>query len=116
MTARHSQSSLRVVLGVTGGIAAYKAVQVARLLVTQGHEVTVIPTHSALQFVGKPTWEAISRRSVPVEVFDGVPDVTHVALGQQADLVIVAPAMPLPAAPPVAPRASPMAAPPHHRF
>ena len=92
MTARHSQSSLRVVLGVTGGIAAYKAVQVARLLVTQGHEVTVIPTHSALQFVGKPTWEAISRRSVPVEVFDGVPDVTHVALGQQADLVIVAPA------------------------
>ena len=92
MTARHSESSLRVVLGVTGGIAAYKAVQIARSLVTKGHQVTVIPTASALKFVGRPTWEAISRSDVPVDLFDGVAEVTHVALGQQADLVIVAPA------------------------
>jgi phosphopantothenoylcysteine decarboxylase/phosphopantothenate--cysteine ligase len=92
MTARHSESSLRVVLGVTGGIAAYKAVQIARSLVTRGHQVTVIPTVSALKFVGRPTWEAISRSDVPVDLFDGVAEVTHVALGQQADLVIVAPA------------------------
>ena len=92
MTARHSESSLRVVLGVTGGIAAYKAVQIARSLVTKGHQVTVIPTASALKFVGRPTWEAISRSDVPVDLFDGVAEVTHVAVGQQADLVIVAPA------------------------
>jgi len=92
VTAWHSESGARVVLGVTGGIAAYKAVTIARQLVTAGHSVTVVPTHSALKFVGAPTWEAISRRPVEVDVFDGVSEVTHVALGQQADLVIVAPA------------------------
>ena len=92
MTAWHSESGVRVVLGVTGGIAAYKAVQIARQLVTRGHSVKVIPTHSALKFVGRPTWEAISRNPVDTEVFDSVAEVTHVALGQQADLVIVAPA------------------------
>ena len=92
MTAWHSESGVRVVLGVTGGIAAYKSVQIARELVNRGHSVTVIPTHSALKFVGRPTWEAISRNPVNTEVFDSVAEVTHVALGQQADLVIVAPA------------------------
>lgn len=92
MTAWHSESGARVVLGVTGGIAAYKAVSIARQLVTLGHSVTVVPTHSALKFVGVATWEAISRRPVELDVFDGVAEVTHVALGQQADLVIVAPA------------------------
>lgn len=92
MKAWQSESGARVILGVTGGIAAYKAVSVARQLVTAGHSVTVIPTHSALKFVAVATWEAISRRPVELDVFDGVAEVTHVALGQQADLVIIAPA------------------------
>ena len=83
---------LRVVVGVTGGIACYKAVSVVRSLVRLGHEVTVVPTHSALKFVGSATWEAISHRPVSAEVFDAVSEVKHVALGQQADLVVVAPA------------------------
>ncbi|HLS93825.1 MAG TPA: bifunctional phosphopantothenoylcysteine decarboxylase/phosphopantothenate--cysteine ligase CoaBC, partial [Microbacterium sp.] len=81
-----------VVVGVTGGIAAYKTVQLVRLLVKDGHEVHVIPTDDALRFVGRPTWEAISRRPVTTSVHDDVAQVRHVALGQQADLVIVAPA------------------------
>jgi len=85
-------NGLRVVVGVTGGIAAYKAVSVVRALVQAGHEVTVIPTVSALKFVGLPTWQAISRSDVPIDLFDGVAEVKHVAIGQQADLVIVAPA------------------------
>jgi len=81
-----------VVVGVTGGIAAYKTVQLARLLVKAGHEVHVIPTEDALRFVGLPTWEAISRNPVTTSVHDDVARVRHVALGQAADLVIVAPA------------------------
>jgi phosphopantothenoylcysteine decarboxylase/phosphopantothenate--cysteine ligase len=82
----------RIVVGVTGGIAAYKAVGLIRELVKAGATVTVIPTHSALKFVGLPTWEAISRNPVATELFEGVAEVRHVALGQNADLVIVAPA------------------------
>jgi len=82
----------RIVVGVTGGIAAYKAVGLVRELVKAGAEVTVIPTQSALKFVGIPTWEAISRNPVQTELFEGVAEVRHVALGQSADLVIVAPA------------------------
>ena len=81
-----------VVVGVTGGIAAYKAVQIVRLLVLEGHEVHVVPTDAALRFVGLPTWEAISRNPVTTSVFDDVAEVRHVALGRSADLVIVAPA------------------------
>lgn len=81
-----------IVVGVTGGIAAYKAVSLVRELVRAGADVTVVPTASALRFVGLPTWEAISRNPVPTELFDGVAEVRHVALGQKADLVIVAPA------------------------
>jgi phosphopantothenoylcysteine decarboxylase / phosphopantothenate---cysteine ligase len=83
---------VRVVLGVSGGIAAYKAALVLRLLTEGGHEVTVVPTASALRFVGAPTWEALSGRSVSSEVWDDVPSVNHVRLGQQADLVLVVPA------------------------
>ncbi|MGJ0204871.1 phosphopantothenoylcysteine decarboxylase domain-containing protein [Leucobacter sp. gxy201] len=83
---------MNIVLGVTGGIAAYKAVLLARLLVEDGHEVHVVPTEDALRFVGKPTWEAISRAPVTTSVHDDVPEVRHVALGQRADLVVVAPA------------------------
>jgi phosphopantothenoylcysteine decarboxylase / phosphopantothenate---cysteine ligase len=81
-----------VIVGVTGGIAAYKAVTLVRELVRSGAQVTVIPTASALQFVGLPTWEAISRNPVPTGLFEGVAEVRHVSLGQKADLVIVAPA------------------------
>lgn len=81
-----------VVVGVTGGIAAYKAVSLVRLLVKDGHDVHVVPTDDALRFVGMPTWEAISRNSVTTSVHDDVAQVRHVALGQRADLVVVAPA------------------------
>lgn len=83
---------MNIVLGVSGGIAAYKAVMVVRLLVEAGHDVQVVPTDDALQFVGKPTWEAISRHPVTTSVHENVAEVRHVALGQRADLVIVAPA------------------------
>ena len=87
-----SPSALSVIVGVSGGIAAYKAVSLVRELIARGCDVTVIPTHSALEFVGLPTWEAVSRNAVPTSLFEGVAEVRHVALGQQADLVIVAPA------------------------
>ena len=83
---------MNIVVGVTGGIAAYKAVHLVRLLIKAGHEVTVIPTDDALRFVGLPTWEAISRHEVTTSVHEDVARVRHVALGQAADLVIVAPA------------------------
>lgn len=79
-------------MGVTGGIAAYKSVHLVRLLIKAGHEVTVIPTADALQFVGLPTWESISRNPVTVSVHEDVARVRHVALGQAAELVIIAPA------------------------
>jgi phosphopantothenoylcysteine decarboxylase/phosphopantothenate--cysteine ligase len=81
-----------VVVGVTGGIAAYKTVHLVRLLVLAGHDVHVVPTDAALRFVGMPTWEAISRNPVTTSVFDDVAEVRHVSLGRSADLVIVAPA------------------------
>jgi phosphopantothenoylcysteine decarboxylase/phosphopantothenate--cysteine ligase len=82
----------RVVLGVTGGIAAYKAVEVCRLLTESGVDVTVVPTASALRFVGEPTWAALSGKAVVTDVWSNPESVHHVALGQQADLVLVAPA------------------------
>jgi phosphopantothenoylcysteine decarboxylase/phosphopantothenate--cysteine ligase len=82
----------RIIVGVSGGIAAYKACTVARQLTEAGHEVRVIPTKSALRFVGAATFEALSGQPVRTDVFDDVPDVPHVHLGQQADLVVVAPA------------------------
>jgi phosphopantothenoylcysteine decarboxylase/phosphopantothenate--cysteine ligase len=83
---------VNIVVGVTGGIAAYKAVHLVRLLIKAGHEVTVIPTEDALRFVGLPTWEAISRKPVTTSVHEDVARVRHVALGQAAELVIIAPA------------------------
>lgn len=81
-----------VVVGVTGGIAAYKTVHLVRRLIGEGHEVHVVPTADALRFVGQPTWEAISRNPVTTSVHEDVATVRHVSLGQRADLVIVAPA------------------------
>nr|WP_314844440.1 bifunctional phosphopantothenoylcysteine decarboxylase/phosphopantothenate--cysteine ligase CoaBC [uncultured Microbacterium sp.] len=83
---------MNIVVGVTGGIAAYKTVHLVRLLTKAGHDVTVVPTEDALRFVGTPTWEALSRHPVTTSVHDDVARVRHVALGQAADLVIVAPA------------------------
>ncbi len=83
---------VNIVVAVTGGIAAYKTVHLVRLLVKAGHDVTVVPTEDALRFVGTPTWEAISRHPVTTSVHDDVAKVRHVALGQAAELVIVAPA------------------------
>jgi phosphopantothenoylcysteine decarboxylase / phosphopantothenate---cysteine ligase len=82
----------RVVLGVSGGIAAYKACEVLRGLTESGHSVRVVPTKAALQFVGAPTWAALSGQPVTAEVWDDVQDVPHVRLGQDADLVLVVPA------------------------
>jgi phosphopantothenoylcysteine decarboxylase/phosphopantothenate--cysteine ligase len=81
----------RVILGVSGGIAAYKAVEVLRRLTEAGHSVRVVPTRSALKFVGAATFEALSGEPVTAEVFDTVHEVPHVRLGQTADLVVVAP-------------------------
>ncbi len=82
----------RIVVGVSGGIAAYKACTVVRQLTEAGHQVRVIPTESALRFVGAATFEALSGQPVHIGVFDDVPEVPHVQLGKQADLVLVAPA------------------------
>ena len=82
----------RVVLGVAGGIAAYKACELLRRLQAEGHDVTVIPTAAALEFVGAATWAALSGKPVHTSVFDDVHQVPHVRLGQHADLVVVAPA------------------------
>ena len=81
-----------IVVGVTGGIAAYKSVHLVRRFVKAGHDVHVIPTDDALRFVGPTTWEAISRNPVTTSVHDDVARVRHVSLGQSADLVVVAPA------------------------
>ena len=83
---------LTVVLGISGGIAAYKAVGVARALVVAGHDVHVVATEGALRFVGRPTLEAISGHPVHSDLYEGVAEVRHVALGQRADLIIIAPA------------------------
>jgi len=82
----------RVVLGVSGGIAAYKACELLRRLTESGHDVTVVPTAAALRFVGAPTWAALSGKPVSAEVWEDVHEVPHVRIGQSADLVVVAPA------------------------
>ncbi|MER6717930.1 bifunctional phosphopantothenoylcysteine decarboxylase/phosphopantothenate--cysteine ligase CoaBC [Streptomyces halstedii] len=82
----------KVVLGVSGGIAAYKACELLRGLTESGHDVRVVPTAAALNFVGAATWSALSGHPVATEVWDGVHEVPHVRIGQGADLVVVAPA------------------------
>ncbi|MBI5336929.1 MAG: bifunctional phosphopantothenoylcysteine decarboxylase/phosphopantothenate--cysteine ligase CoaBC [Mycolicibacterium rufum] len=82
----------RIIVGVAGGIAAYKAATVVRQLTEAGHSVRVVPTDSALKFVGAATFEALSGNPVHTGVFDDVHEVPHVRIGQSADLVVVAPA------------------------
>ncbi len=82
----------RIVLGVSGGIAAYKACELLRRFTESGHDVTVVPTAAALEFVGAATWSALSGKPVATDVWSRVHEVPHVRIGQSADLVVVAPA------------------------
>lgn len=82
----------KVVLGVSGGIAAYKACELLRRLTESGHDVRVVPTAASLHFVGAATWSALSGNPVSTEVWNDVHEVPHVRIGQHADLVVVAPA------------------------
>ncbi|WP_053694072.1 bifunctional phosphopantothenoylcysteine decarboxylase/phosphopantothenate--cysteine ligase CoaBC [Streptomyces sp. WM6372] len=82
----------KVVLGVSGGIAAYKACELLRRLTESGHEVRVVPTAASLNFVGEATWAALSGNPAGTEVWETVHEVPHVRIGQGADLVVVAPA------------------------
>ncbi|MET9291873.1 bifunctional phosphopantothenoylcysteine decarboxylase/phosphopantothenate--cysteine ligase CoaBC [Streptomyces sp. NPDC003077] len=82
----------RIVLGVSGGIAAYKACELLRRLTESGHDVRVVPTAATLNFVGRATWEALSGNPAGTEVWETVHEVPHVRIGQAADLVVVAPA------------------------
>ncbi|MGY1830405.1 bifunctional phosphopantothenoylcysteine decarboxylase/phosphopantothenate--cysteine ligase CoaBC [Geodermatophilus sp. SYSU D01180] len=82
----------RIVLGVAGGVAAYKAALLLRALTEAGHDVRVVPTPGALHFVGAATFEALSGHPVTTDVWSEVPEVAHVRIGQTADLVVVAPA------------------------
>jgi phosphopantothenoylcysteine decarboxylase / phosphopantothenate---cysteine ligase len=81
-----------VVLGVCGGIAAYKACELLRLFTESGHRVRVVPTASALKFVGEPTWAALSGQPVATEVWQDAHEVPHVRIGRHADLLVIAPA------------------------
>lgn len=83
---------MRIVLGVGGGIAAYKSASLLRLFTEAGHNVSVIPTEASTKFVGVATWEALSGNTVSRSVFDEVEKVNHVRLGHEADLIVVAPA------------------------
>jgi phosphopantothenoylcysteine decarboxylase / phosphopantothenate---cysteine ligase len=87
-----SISGPRVVLGVSGGIAAYKACELLRRVTESGYDVTVVPTEAALHFVGAATWAALSGKPVATDVWSDVHEVPHVRIGQSADLVVVAPA------------------------
>lgn len=83
---------MRILLGVTGGIAAYKAANLIREFSEAGHEVTVLPTENALKFIGKATLEALSGQNIDIDMYSDVAQVRHVALGQEADVIVVAPA------------------------
>lgn len=87
-----ASTSLKIVVGVAGGIAAYKACHLVRAFTEQGHDVRVVPTESALNFVGAATFEALSGHPVATTVFSAVDEVQHVRVGQEADLVVIAPA------------------------
>lgn len=81
-----------IVLGVGGGIAAYKSCELLRLLKEAGNAITVIPTPAALNFVGRATWEALAGRPVMVSMWENVDQVPHVRVGQSAEVIVVAPA------------------------
>ena len=84
--------SRRVLLGITGGVAAYKSAYLARLLTAAGAEVTVVMTESATRFVGPDTFAALTGRTVHTSLWERPGEVLHVRLAHEADLAIVAPA------------------------
>lgn len=92
MAAATNVDSLKIVVGVAGGIAAFKAPSVVRQFTEKGHSVTVVPTESALRFVGETTFAALSGNVITTTVFEGVDEVRHVRVGQEADLIVIAPA------------------------
>ena len=83
---------MRILLGITGGIAAYKAANLIRAFSEAGHEVTVLPTENALRFIGQPTLEALSGHNIDIDMYSDVEKVRHVAMGQEADAIVIAPA------------------------
>jgi phosphopantothenoylcysteine decarboxylase/phosphopantothenate--cysteine ligase len=83
---------MRVLVGITGGVAAYKAAEVIRGLVEAGHEIRAVPTPNALRFIGAATLEALTHNSVHSELYDDVEEVRHIELAKWAQLIIVAPA------------------------
>jgi phosphopantothenoylcysteine decarboxylase/phosphopantothenate--cysteine ligase len=82
----------QLILGIGGGIAAYKSCDLLRRLLDKGYEVTVVPTPSSLNFVGAATWEALSGRKVTTEVFESVSEVRHISLAKLAQSLVIAPA------------------------
>ena len=87
-----SATNREVILGIGGGIAAYKSADLLRRLQDIGYLVTVVPTPSSLNFVGAATWQALSGRAVTTQVWERVDEVRHVSLAQQAGAFIIAPA------------------------
>lgn len=87
-----SSSGREVILGIGGGIAAYKACDLVRRLQDHGFLVTVVPTPASLNFVGTATWEALSGRPVLTQVWEDVPGVAHIQLAHNADFILIAPA------------------------
>ncbi|MGA1767195.1 MAG: bifunctional phosphopantothenoylcysteine decarboxylase/phosphopantothenate--cysteine ligase CoaBC [Aquiluna sp.] len=83
---------MRILLGITGGIAAYKAAGLLRAMSELGHDVTALPTQNALRFIGEATLEALSGKNIDPELYGDVASVRHVQLGQEADLIVIAPA------------------------
>ena len=83
---------MRILLGITGGIAAYKAAGLLRAMSELGHEVTALPTQNALRFIGEATLEALSGKNIDSDLYGDVASVRHVQLGQEADLIVIAPA------------------------
>ena len=81
-----------VILGVGGGIAAYKSCELLRRLQDRGYEITVVPTPASLNFVGKATWEALAGRPVHTQVWESVHTVPHISLADRADFFLIAPA------------------------
>ena len=82
----------KVILGVGGGIAAYKSCDLLRRLQERNYEVTVVPTPSALNFVGTATWEALSGKKVTTQVWESVDEVRHIKLAAENDLILISPA------------------------
>src|ERR1700693_2910114 len=81
-----------IVLGVSGGISAYKSCELVRRLQDEGFLITVVPTRASLNFIGLATWEALSGRPVPIDIWNNVHEVPHIKLAKIADAVVIAPA------------------------